>query len=217
MLDLMNTPGIVLRAEPVNEYDRRVVILTGNSGKITAFANGARRQGNRLQACTDLFVFADFKLFAGRNSYTLNDATVKNYFPELRDDFTGALYGMYFLELADYCTRENNDERDMLTLLYQSLRALVHPDFDNRLVKMVFELKSIMIMGEFDRERYRVGCSQSAGYTMDFLLATHPKSLYHFKLKDEVLTEMIRIAAAECTRVFEGHRFKSAEMLDVLK
>ena len=43
-----------------------------------------------------------------------------NYFEGLRSDYEGAYYGMYFLEVCDYCTRENNDERELLKLLYQS-------------------------------------------------------------------------------------------------
>lgn len=50
-------------------------------------------------------------------------------------DFEGAYYGMYFLELADYCTRENNNEREVLKLLYQSLRALTVKSIPRRLVR----------------------------------------------------------------------------------
>ena len=40
---------------------------------------------------------------------------------------------------------ENNDEKDMLKLLYQSLRALESPAYKNELVRAVFELSLIHI------------------------------------------------------------------------
>lgn len=67
-------------------------------------------------------------------------ATVANYFRDLLNDLDSVYYGFYFLELASYYTQENNDERQMLKLLYQSLRALQHPSLNNRLVKVIYEL-----------------------------------------------------------------------------
>lgn len=105
--------GIVLKAEPIGEYDRRVVILTREKGKISAFARGARKPTSAFLAPTSPFTFGTFELYAGRNSYSVCDISANCYFEELRQDFEGAYYGMYFLELADYCTRENNDEREV--------------------------------------------------------------------------------------------------------
>lgn len=56
--------------------------------------------------------------------------------------------GFYFLEFCGYFCQENNDEKDMLKLLYQSLRALESPAYKNELVRAVFELKAITINGE---------------------------------------------------------------------
>ena len=54
--------AIVLKAEPIGEYDRRMVLLTKDHGKISAFAKGARRQTNKLMGSTDLFCFGLFDL-----------------------------------------------------------------------------------------------------------------------------------------------------------
>ena len=99
--------GIVLAAAPVGEYDRRVVILSKERGKIAAFARGARRPHSALLGMTSPFSFGQFTVYEGRTSYTLVSASISNYFSELREDVEGAYYGFYFFEasLSDFaCT-----------------------------------------------------------------------------------------------------------------
>ncbi len=140
--------GMVLSAMPMGEYDKRLTILTAERGKISAFAKGARKPNSPLLACTQPFSFGEFTMYAGRNSYTVTSAQIVNYFPGLREDLKKVYTGMYFCEFADYFTREGNDEREVLKLLFQSLRALESEKFDDRLVRCVYELKLISIEGE---------------------------------------------------------------------
>ena len=149
MRDAVTLTGIVLSSAPSGEYDKRVVILTKERGKITAFARGARRPNSALLASTGSFAFGTFLLYEGRDAYSLVQASISNYFAELMNDFGGAYYGMYFCELADYYTRENNDEILIMKLLYQSLRALTKKSLDRELVRYIYELKLFTYVGEY--------------------------------------------------------------------
>lgn len=140
--------GMVLTTMPISDYDKRITILTKERGKITAFARGARRPNSQLLAATNPFSFGEFELFEGKSSYNVSKANIHNYFRELTMDVEAAYMGFYFLEFAEYFCQENNDEKDMLKLLYQSLRALESPAFSKELVRCVFELKAMTINGE---------------------------------------------------------------------
>ena len=63
MAELMTISGMVLSSMPMGEYDRRIVLLTPDRGKISGFARGARRPGNLMMAASQPFVYADFFAF----------------------------------------------------------------------------------------------------------------------------------------------------------
>ncbi|MBD5484918.1 MAG: DNA repair protein RecO [Lachnospiraceae bacterium] len=215
MQEYTQITGMVLKAEPIGEYDRRIVILTKEKGKISAFARGARKQGSRLLAATNPFSFGEFKLYAGRSSYNVMEAAISNYFEGLREDFEGAYYGMYFLELMDYYTRENNDEKEMLRLLYQSLRALLHEGLPNRLVRYIFELKAMVINGEFPGIPTDKVWDQSTEYAVSYIVDSGIERLYTFTVTPEVLRQLQEIAD-DYRRRYLDRTFKSLEIVDNL-
>jgi len=214
MREQVSVTGMVLKASPVGEYDRRLVILTCERGKITAFARGARRPGNALMACSGPFVFGKFTLYEGKESYTLAGAEVTNYFREIAADMEAACYGSYFLEFADYYGRENVEAVDILKLLYQSLRALLKENIPNRLVKPVFELKLMQLNGEY-REQPIGRISDSAMYTWEYVLYSTVEKLYTFHVTEEVLLEFAR-CVEENKRRFVDKQFHSLDILEVL-
>lgn len=148
-MDTVKVTGIVLSAMPVGDFDKRLVILTKERGKVTAFAKGAKRTKSRFLAGSRPFSFGEFTLYPGRNAYNIEDMKISHYFDELSKDVSHTYYGFYFLELADYFTVEGVNETETLKLLYQSLRALTKEQIPNELVRSVYELRMLVIHGEY--------------------------------------------------------------------
>ncbi len=207
--------GMVLYAAPAGEYDRRVTLLTKEQGKVTAFVRGARRPKSALQAATNLFCFGRFEAYEGRDTYTVVKAEVENYFTELYADPEKSYYGCYFLELADYFSQPYCEATDQLKLLYQTVRALTNEHLDPRLVRRIYELKTLAYQGFapnvsacvscgsredlrfFSLSRRGVLCgacgspsdrelSESALYTLQYILSSSIEKLYTFQVTEDV-------------------------------
>ena len=139
--------GMVLSAMPIGEYDKRLVLLTREKGKISAFARGARRQNSPFLAGSRPFSFGTFTVFEGRDSYGLTGANISEFFPKLTGDIAMTSYGFYFLELADYFSREGVDGKDMLNLLYLSFRTIEKETLSLPLIRCIYELKTMTLQG----------------------------------------------------------------------
>ena len=95
MRETVNTAGMILRTADYAEYDRRMVVLTSEMGRITVFARGVRRQGSRHMAATEPLVFGGFKLFEGKSAYNLQDVEIVNYFKVKADGGEQIFYPIY--------------------------------------------------------------------------------------------------------------------------
>ncbi len=234
--------GMVLTSMPISDYDKRITILTKERGKITAFARGARRPNSQLLAATNPFAFGEFELFEGKSSYNLSKVSIQNYFRELTEDLEATYLGFYFLEFAEYFCQENNDEKEMLKLLYQSFRALTSPAYKKELVRVIFELKAMTISGEgpnmfscihcrskdnihtFSVKRGGMFCDKCAAlvpgqkilddtrYTMQYIVASDIGKLYSFSVSDAVLKELSSIMK-EYMECYVHHSFNSLAFL----
>ncbi len=146
-MEPVKVTGMVLSVMPVGENDRRLVLLTAERGKIHGFARGARRPRSSLTAAAQPFVYGEFMVYEGRNAYTFASARVLEYFDSLRGDVEAVCCGSYFLELADYFARENEEDSLMLRLLLAAVKALCRGAVPKRIIRAAFEIKMLQVNG----------------------------------------------------------------------
>lgn len=206
MSDLITVQGVVISAMPVGEYDKRIVLLTRERGKISAFAKGARRLNSPFMAAANPFVFGTFTLYEGRTSYNLNQVSVTHHFVELAGIQPGIYYGYYFLELADYFGREGTDEREMMNLLYVSVKALLSEHIDERLVRCVFELRTMTEQGMMPQLFSCVSCG----------CEWQEEGVYYFSQEDHgILCGDCAMGKREVMRISESALYAMRYMVSV--
>lgn len=212
MSEAIQVTGVVLSAMPVGEYDRRVVLLTKELGRITAFARGARRQNSPLMAASNAFVFAHFTLYQGKNSYTLVQAQVSHYFMELASEMPEVYYGFYFMEVADYFGTENVDETNTVNLLFVTLKALLKKKVDRHLIRAVYELKTLVHNGVFAIEPTECP-NDIVLYALEYIVGSPVEKLYSFSLEKDSLAALTRIANRHM-HLSVDRSFKSLDILE---
>ncbi|MCD8397957.1 MAG: DNA repair protein RecO [Lachnospiraceae bacterium] len=213
MSDPLKVTGMVLSAVPAGDYDKRTVLLTKERGKITAFARGARKPNSPLLAAATPFALGSFTVYEGKSAYTLVQAEISDYFREVREDMVASCYACYFMELADYYTRENLEASQMLNLLYASLRALPKPEPDNELIRCVFEMRAMVQNGEYPYETASdPSLQESTRYAISYVIHAPVQKLYRFTLQPEVFEEF-RQVQDHYNSISIDRKFKSLEIL----
>ncbi|MDD6071848.1 MAG: DNA repair protein RecO [Clostridiales bacterium] len=242
MRDKIELTGIVLSSTLVGDYDKRLVILTKERGKITVFARGARKPNSPFLGISEPFNFGTFTLLEGFDAYRLLGADVKEYFLDVKNDIDGICYGTYFCDVLEYLCVEGVGDVNILNLLYVTLKALMKKEIPNPLVRRIFELKVLAFDGEAMAAFSCANCgrekviafytaangllcedcvrkagkvemlSQSTIYTIQYVISETVNKIYTFHLSEEVWQEFDKVVGM----YFSHHvqkKFKSLEIL----
>lgn len=151
MAETVTFTGMVLIASPMKEYDKRIEVLTKERGRISAFARGARKPNSALSACTVPFTFGKFTFYEGRNAYNLVSGEIGTYFEEITTDYDALCYASYFAEMIQYFSREGIEAAEELILMYVTMRALKHRIISFSLIRVIFEMRLMMIEARVSR------------------------------------------------------------------
>ena len=141
------TSGIVLRETETKETDKILTVLTPDLGKIALIARGARRKNSRIAAASQLLAYAELTVYKRGNWYMLDEASTKELFRGVREDFVLLSLASYFAELTEAVTEEGEDGREILPLLLNALYALGTLKKEPLQVKAAFELRLLALCG----------------------------------------------------------------------
>lgn len=208
----MTASGIVLSTMPIGEYDKRLLLLTREFGKISVFARGARRPNSPLIGAAVLFAFGSFELAEGRTAYSLRSAHITEHFDWVSQDMEALCYGSYFAEFSDYYGRENLDGTEAIKLLFYALRALKNDRLSRPLIRRVFELKAMQLEGEY-YDVPKTAVPESAMKAWRYVLETPQEKLFRFTLDDEAEKAFGR-AVEEMKQNFIEKNFRSLTVLE---
>jgi DNA repair protein RecO (recombination protein O) len=164
---LYKTRAIVIKSINLSESDRIVTFMTETQGKVKCVAKGARKIKNQFWGALEPMSLIHLIYYGKEHQslFRLNHSDIIESFQTIRDDFSKLYTGVYFLDLIDAMILEGHQEKDIFTLLYQSLAAL---NQQNELVSLrrLFEIRLLSLSGYKPQLEHCVLCRNTPENSM---------------------------------------------------
>lgn len=173
-MDTIVTMGLVLRETRYKEADRILTILTPELGVISASAPNSLRLKSKLFSACGLFCYSEFVLVPGRNMYTVREASVNTIFHGVSSSIEGMGLAMYLDEMAVSLSPTGTEAGKELRLLLNCLYMISRQKADLRVIKAVFELRTMSECG-FCRSLPAATCAESM--TMRRFISTRRRAI----------------------------------------
>ncbi len=201
--------GLVIREQNIGEADKLITVLTAKHGIVRAFSRGAKKAKSKKLAATSLLVYADFTFTKNRDAFSVEDATVKEVFFELRSDVQKMALAQYFCELAYEFCEEDFESEEVLRLFLNSLWLLKENKKIPAFIKAVTELRLMSLSGYMPD---LVACEKCGDYETAYMYFDFENgkiycknctpSSYHKCISLSVVTAMRYVSFSDFDKIF---------------
>ena len=169
------TAAVILHSLDYGESDRILTFYTADFGKLTGIAKGARRSKKRFANILELFSCIQIVFSRrGRDSLALiEEGSMLNHYPGIREDLEKTLVASYLLELTDKFTHEGKKNAELFQLILSFL-VLVEAGNNREDLLRFFEMRLLKHAGYEPALDRCMACRKAVG----------DADVYHFVARD---------------------------------
>lgn len=139
--------GLVIGEKKQGENGKLLTVLTPNLGVLKISTKGGTKMTSSLFASSQLFAYSDMTIYQKGNFLTLTEATVKDVFFELNEDLVSLSLACWICEVASSVSVGEEEQGEIFRLLLNSLWYLSKNPDKHTLIKAVFELRVLFLIG----------------------------------------------------------------------
>lgn len=139
--------GVVLREVDVGEYDKMLTVLTAELGKISVYANGAKRLKSPNFVASQVYAYSELTVNTMHDKYYLREAGRSECFFGIRDTLEGSALAAYIADVACDIALEDQPEEKLLRLVLNSLYCIAKKAKPMEQIKATFELRAVSEAG----------------------------------------------------------------------
>ncbi len=144
---IINTEGIVLRQRKIAGNRRMIVIFTRQYGKISAGTSLTEKSRSRSALALRSFTFAEYELFRGRDSYSINSASVRRSYFSIGENIDRFMTASAFIEYLDKVTAEDEPAPGLYDLALEFLESVSRSAKSADTLLMAFIVRSLRLLG----------------------------------------------------------------------
>lgn len=153
------TRALIFKTAPYREYDKRVVLLTREDGKVTVVAPAAQKSRRRFSSSLDSLTLISAHYIEKVGMPFLQEMTVLDAFFALKKDIKKIAYGSYFSEIVANVLREKEPNAALFDFLVFFLKALEKTNRQDWLARF-FEARLLPQIGYLPMLRQCVKCAR---------------------------------------------------------
>lgn len=147
-MEQIRVRGLVVRENPVGEYDKLLTVVTEEMGRIMVSGKAVRSLKSKHMPATQLFCYSDFVLRKSHGYYYISDSSLVESFYGLRLDLDNLALASYICDVAAEMAVEGVGDEELLRLTLNTLYALAnHTKLPRVQIKAAFELRCAAIEG----------------------------------------------------------------------
>ena len=148
--------AIVVKVAQSGENDKLLTLLSPEIGKLTVIAKGVKSLKHQSRNACAALCYSSFVLKKIKDGfYSLVSAELMESFRTLSEDVVLLSYGAYFAALTKMCVQGGTEASEEVRLLLNTLYVLCRRTDSAPLIKIVFEIKLMELVGivpEFSSE-----------------------------------------------------------------
>jgi DNA repair protein RecO (recombination protein O) len=144
-----STPAILLRRIDFSDFDFIIIFFTLSHGKLSVIAKNAKKSSKRFPGILEPFSFVDLVYNTGRGHRlpVLQEASLKQVFPEIRKNIEKTAYASYWAELINTWMEEGQEHKQLFYLFLHMLEGLDLGYMLGENLSILFQVRFMVISG----------------------------------------------------------------------
>lgn len=140
-MEELELDGLVIRETQTGEADKIITLLTGERGRLSVSGKGVSSIRHKYAASSALFSYSTYLLKKRSRYWYIADAFYIDSFTELRYDLEKLSLANYICDVAYEFAQEEIENRELMSLVLNTLFALSRREIPNELLRGAFEFR----------------------------------------------------------------------------